>query len=136
MKHTQVKDVTRDLAMVLAHYYIPEVYGSGRGAWVHGFLGSEEKGFNQYEKTSSCFKYRELGIEARKNYDAQQEILASADGMTTEEAVKYIEHGRELVQMLKGKCHECSINHNHERDKDPHCINICRVPGLLAKMEA
>jgi hypothetical protein len=61
----------------------------------------------------------------KANAEHIEALWNAADGMTTEEAVKYLEHGRQMVQMLVD--YKESSNSVYITDK---------VNNLLAKLEA
>jgi hypothetical protein len=64
----------------------------------------------------------------------------AANGMTTEEAVRYIEHGREMVQLMEAIAGFMNagniISDTPDRDKSHTVNSTCRaLHNLLAKLE-
>jgi hypothetical protein len=70
--------------------------------------------------------------------DNSKRIIAlwnAADGMTNEDAVRYLEHGKEMNRLLIQKCFNCRFH-----DKEPHvpplnCKAVCEIKDLFNKME-
>ena len=58
-------------------------------------------------------------------------LIEAANGMTTEEAVKYIEHGREMVNIIRIAQSVCLYGSSCEECK----VSPCKKRDILAKLE-
>jgi hypothetical protein len=82
-------------------------------------------------------------ISGFSKYDADRiaSLWNAADGMTTEEAVRYLEHGPEMVEAVRANITLCRTKFDHDSCEDnggeydcklkPHC----KRHDLLAKLE-
>lgn len=61
--------MTREEAYKLADELIPNVWGSMRAAWVHGFIDGRAIGIHRYPRTSVCWVYMNMGKTDRKNWE-------------------------------------------------------------------
>lgn len=66
-----------------------------------------------------------------------ESLIKASVGMTTEEAVKYIEHGREMVEALEISCKGCAFNPTGiDRDRlICPARETCQTDTALAKLE-
>ena len=70
--------------------------------------------------------------ERKANTQRIASLWNAADGMTTEEAVKYITHGREMVGMIKEYYHPSHECWDAVTEKD---CRACQLEELLATLE-
>lgn len=70
--------------------------------------------------------------EAEANAERVFDFWNATDGMTTEEAVRYLEHGREMVEAL-ATCYSSMLNENPTFLNRRWLRNVIKT--LLAKLE-
>jgi hypothetical protein len=91
--------------------------------------------------------HMDAGEECKANFDRSEALWNAAKGMTTEEAVarlnyqpsseviRYIEHGREMVEDLKNHCEECRVHIKEAKAELNNCPS-CPTNDILIKLEA
>jgi hypothetical protein len=72
----------------------------------------------------------DAGEQAQIDVARVATLWNAADGMTTEQAVKYLEHGAEMGTLLKRLCNGCPVKFDNRPD-----VCSCMVGSLLKKLE-
>ena len=72
--------------------------------------------------------------ESKHNAERIEALWNAANDMTTEEAMKYITHGREMIKSLRTHCNACFRQNAGICDRVQH--SNCRTNRLLTKLEA
>ena len=73
-------------------------------------------------------------LHGREDHYRVVALWNGADGMPTEEAVRYLEHGRDMVESLKNLCNYCYQKNDHICKE--RCEAQCETARLLKKIGA